>query len=139
MVVSAVNRRALSGRVERRKAALQSFRQHDRRKAGDHRSDWFRGDPFWDVSNIGAFPTVSHLVVGTFPTLPFAIFSIMFVGILNPMNIAYKNVKKIRTWQNIKFTRTQSGLFSSCRYRAVVCHVHRTFYQRSRCATSLSG
>ncbi len=46
--------------------------------------------PFWDVSNIGAFPTVSHLVVGTFPTLPFAIFSIMFVGILNPMNIAYK-------------------------------------------------
>ena len=93
----------LSGRVERRKAALQSFRQHDRRKAGDHRSDWFRGDPFWDVSNIGAFPTVSHLVVGTFPTLPFAIFSIMFVGILNPMNIAYKNVKKIRTWQNIKF------------------------------------
>ncbi len=46
----------LSGRVERRKAALQSFRQHDRRKAGDHRSDWFRGDPFLGCEQYWCIP-----------------------------------------------------------------------------------
>lgn len=61
--------------------------------------------PFWDVSNIGAFPTVSHLVVGTFPTLPFAIFSIMFVGILNPMNIAYKKREEDKDVAKYKILR----------------------------------
>ncbi|HDZ2191843.1 TPA: transporter, partial [Klebsiella pneumoniae] len=61
--------------------------------------------PFWDVSNIGTFPTVSHLVVGTFPTLPFAIFSIMFVGILNPMNIAYKKREEDKDVAKYKILR----------------------------------
>ncbi|BBS47542.1 MULTISPECIES: amino acid permease [Klebsiella] len=61
--------------------------------------------PFWDLSNIGAFPTVSHLVVGTFPTLPFAIFSIMFVGILNPMNIAYKKREEDKDVAKYKILR----------------------------------
>lgn len=61
--------------------------------------------PFWDVSNIGALPTVSHLVVGTFPTLPFAIFSIMFVGILNPMNIAYKKREEDKDMAKYKILR----------------------------------
>lgn len=46
--------------------------------------------PSWNLDNISNFPGLTRLLVDTFPTLPFAIFSILFVQILNPMNLAYK-------------------------------------------------
>lgn len=61
--------------------------------------------PFWNLDNIGAFPSAGHLIVGTFPTLPFAIFSIMFVQILNPMNIAYKKREEDKAVAKYKILR----------------------------------
>lgn len=61
--------------------------------------------PFWDLGNIGELPGFSHLIVGTFPTLPFAIFSIMFVQILNPMNLAYKKREEDKEIAKYKILR----------------------------------
>lgn len=61
--------------------------------------------PFWNLGNIGTLPSMQHLVVGTFPTLPFAIFSIMLVQILNPMNLAYKKREKDKEIAKYKILR----------------------------------
>ncbi|EKM0669178.1 transporter [Cronobacter turicensis] len=61
--------------------------------------------PFWNPDNISALPSASTLVMGTFPTLPFAIFSIMFVQILNPMNIAYKKREQNKEIAKYKIVR----------------------------------
>lgn len=46
--------------------------------------------PHWNFSNIKAFPPVGEYLRDVLLTLPFAFFSIAFVAMLNPMNIAYR-------------------------------------------------
>ena len=61
--------------------------------------------PSWNLNNLGTFPSVTRLVWDTFPTLTFAIFSILFVQILNPMNIAYKKREKDKNVAKYKILR----------------------------------
>ena len=49
--------------------------------------------PFWSFNNISAFPPVLSFLRDVLLTLPFTLFSILFVQILNPMNIAYRKVE----------------------------------------------
>ncbi|AKJ40812.1 Inner membrane transport protein YhjV [Pragia fontium] len=49
--------------------------------------------PYWDFNNIGAFPDILPLLRDAVLTLPFTLFSILFVQILSPMNIAYRKVE----------------------------------------------
>ncbi|PTA64060.1 transporter [Pectobacterium punjabense] len=49
--------------------------------------------PHWSFSNISAFPPVMAFLRDVLLTLPFTLFSILFVQILNPMNIAYRKVE----------------------------------------------
>lgn len=46
--------------------------------------------PHWNVANIAAFPALGPLIRDTFLTLPFTLFSILFVQILSPMNVAFR-------------------------------------------------
>ncbi|MDO7209488.1 MULTISPECIES: transporter [Acinetobacter calcoaceticus/baumannii complex] len=46
--------------------------------------------PSWNLNNISSIPAMGPLLLDSLLTLPFAIFSILFVQILNPMNLAYK-------------------------------------------------
>lgn len=50
--------------------------------------------PFWNLNNISSMPAIGPLLLDSLLTLPFAIFSIYFVQILNPMNLAYKRREK---------------------------------------------
>ncbi|WP_371739860.1 amino acid permease [Bartonella sp. HY038] len=49
--------------------------------------------PYWDFSNIPGFPPVLSFVRDTILTLPFALFSILFLQILSPMNIAFRKTE----------------------------------------------
>lgn len=49
--------------------------------------------PFWSFNNISAFPPFLSFLRDVLLTLPFTLFSILFVQILNPMNIAYRKVE----------------------------------------------
>ncbi|MBJ8874308.1 transporter [Citrobacter koseri] len=49
--------------------------------------------PYWSISNISAFPPVMSFLRDVLLTLPFTLFSILFVQILNPMNIAYRKLE----------------------------------------------
>lgn len=49
--------------------------------------------PHWDFSNIAAFPAIGPLIRDTILTVPFTLFSILFVQILSPMNVAYRKVE----------------------------------------------
>ena len=51
--------------------------------------------PYWNFANITAFPDILPFLRDVFLTLPFTLFSILFVQILSPMNIAYRRVEKI--------------------------------------------
>lgn len=68
--------------------------------------------PFWDIgANVPPVPTMSELkkfVVDTILTVPFTLFSILFVQILSPMNIAFRKVEpdaRIATYRAIRANR----------------------------------
>lgn len=46
--------------------------------------------PYWNFSNISAFPDASVFFRDVLLTIPFCFFSAVFIQILNPMNIAYR-------------------------------------------------
>ncbi|MEH5011746.1 amino acid permease [Phytobacter diazotrophicus] len=68
--------------------------------------------PSWDVDNISSIPDVSHLISGIFPTLPFAIYSILFMQILNPMNIAYKKRENNKELVRLKILQVHKIAYS---------------------------
>lgn len=49
--------------------------------------------PYWNFANITAFPDFLPFIRDVFLTLPFTLFSILFVQILSPMNIAYRKIE----------------------------------------------
>ncbi|MEK0242855.1 transporter [Klebsiella variicola] len=49
--------------------------------------------PHWSAKNISAIPSIAPLIRDTLLTLPFSLFSILFVQILSPMNLAYKKTE----------------------------------------------
>lgn len=61
--------------------------------------------PYWDLSNIPAFPAVLPLLRDTILTLPFTLFSILFVQIISPMNVAYRKAEPNRLIANYKAVR----------------------------------
>lgn len=50
--------------------------------------------PHWNLKNLQPISGVLDFFVDVFVTLPFALFSILYVQILNPMNIAYRKIEK---------------------------------------------
>ncbi|MCS3431070.1 serine transporter [Klebsiella sp. BIGb0407] len=64
--------------------------------------------PFWSLSNISEFPPVFIFLRDVLLTLPFTLFSILFVQILNPMNIAFRKVESdpvIASMRSVRATR----------------------------------
>jgi serine transporter len=66
--------------------------------------------PYWHIANaIDALPdNFWEFVQGTMLTLPMTLFSILFVQILNPMNIAYRKIEKdprVATYRAIRANR----------------------------------
>ena len=65
--------------------------------------------PHWDIAgNLPSLPELKQFVVDTVLTVPFTLFSIMFVQILSPMNIAFRKVEKnprIATYRAIRANR----------------------------------
>ncbi len=54
--------------------------------------------PYWNVQHlqIGKFPDALGFARDVLLTLPFAMFSILYVQILNPMNVAFRKVEPVR-------------------------------------------
>ncbi|MGE8064558.1 hypothetical protein [Pseudomonas sp. NPDC089569] len=52
--------------------------------------------PYWDFSNVMPLGDFATFLRDVFLTLPFALFSILYVQILNPMNIAYRKLESDR-------------------------------------------
>ncbi|XQS17062.1 amino acid permease [Citrobacter telavivensis] len=64
--------------------------------------------PYWKLSNISGFTEILPFLRDVLLTLPFTLFSILFVQILNPMNIAYRKVEKdpvIASYRAIRASR----------------------------------
>ncbi|MBR0859214.1 hypothetical protein [Bradyrhizobium liaoningense] len=65
--------------------------------------------PYWDIkNNIPAFPDVKQFAIDTILTVPFTLFSILFVQILSPMNIAFRRAEpesRIATYRAIRANR----------------------------------
>ncbi|HCR4037895.1 TPA: transporter, partial [Morganella morganii] len=64
--------------------------------------------PHWNFDNIKAMPDLLSFTRDVFLTLPFTLYSILFVQILNPMNIAYRKVennKEIAIYRAIRTNR----------------------------------
>ena len=64
--------------------------------------------PYWNFNNISAFPEIGPLVRDTFLTVPFTLFSILFVQILSPMNVAFRKEeadKRIATYRAMRAHR----------------------------------
>ncbi|WP_406819645.1 aromatic amino acid transport family protein [Pseudomonas sp. KnCO4] len=66
--------------------------------------------PRWDISNVnfsvdgGAFSLVRDVIV----SLPFALFSIVFIQVLNPMNVAYRKIEadpSVATYRALRASR----------------------------------
>lgn len=69
--------------------------------------------PHWDMRNISNLPPVGELLTGTVLTLPFTLFSILFVQILSPMNVAFRKVEadpKIATLRALRASRIAYGI-----------------------------
>lgn len=69
--------------------------------------------PHWDMRNISNLPPLGELLVGTVLTLPFTLFSILFVQILSPMNVAFRKVEtdpKIATLRALRVSRIAYGI-----------------------------
>ena len=52
--------------------------------------------PYWNFNNITAFPEFLPFVRDVLLTLPFTLFSILYVQIISPMNIAYRKIEADR-------------------------------------------
>ncbi|MBK0030947.1 transporter [Erwinia sp. S43] len=64
--------------------------------------------PYWSLSNISAFPPLLPFLRDVLLTLPFTLFSILFVQILNPMNIAFRKVERdplVASYRAVRATR----------------------------------
>lgn len=64
--------------------------------------------PKWTLANIGLVPELSVLLRDAILTLPFTLFSILFVQILSPMNIAYRRREadsRVATYKAIRVNR----------------------------------
>ncbi|WNU99049.1 amino acid permease [Enterobacter sp. DTU_2021_1002640_1_SI_PRY_ASU_LCPMC_013] len=69
--------------------------------------------PHWDMRNISNFPPIRELLVGTVLTLPFTLFSILFVQILSPMNVAFRKIEsdpQIATLRALRVSRIAYGI-----------------------------
>lgn len=69
--------------------------------------------PHWDMRNISNLPPLGELLVGTVLTLPFTLFSILFVQILSPMNVAFRKVEpdpQIATLRALRVSRIAYGI-----------------------------
>ena len=69
--------------------------------------------PHWDMRNISNLPSSGELLVGTVLTLPFTLFSILFVQILSPMNVAFRKVEpdpQIATRRALRVSRIAYGI-----------------------------
>ncbi|WP_230623092.1 MULTISPECIES: amino acid permease [Pseudomonas putida group] len=49
--------------------------------------------PYWDLTKVSALSDATSYIRDVLLTLPFALFSILYVQILNPMNIAYRKLE----------------------------------------------
>lgn len=73
--------------------------------------------PKWTLANIGLVPELSVLVRDAILTLPFTLFSILFVQILSPMNIAYRKREadsRIATYKAIRANRIAYTILATC-------------------------
>ena len=64
--------------------------------------------PHWRLENITAFPPLHAFLRDVLLTLPFTLFSILFVQILSPMNVAYRRTepdRRIATYRAIRANR----------------------------------
>ncbi|VWC31977.1 Inner membrane transport protein YhjV [Burkholderia aenigmatica] len=65
--------------------------------------------PHWDIrANLPPLPELKRFVVDTILTVPFTLFSILFVQILSPMNVAFRRVEKdprVATYRAIRASR----------------------------------
>lgn len=64
--------------------------------------------PYWKINNISELPELLPFLRDVLLTLPFSLFSILFVQILNPMNIAYRKVERdpvIASYRAIRASR----------------------------------
>lgn len=68
--------------------------------------------PHWNMNNIPSFPALVPLMRDTLLTLPFTLFSILFVQILSPMNVAYRKVEPNRLIANYKAVRAHRIAFA---------------------------
>lgn len=69
--------------------------------------------PHWDMRNISNLPPIGELLIGTVLTLPFTLFSILFVQILSPMNVAFRKVEpdpQIATLRALRASRIAYGI-----------------------------
>lgn len=69
--------------------------------------------PHWDMQNISNLPPIGELLVGTVLTLPFTLFSILFVQILSPMNVAFRKIEsdpQIATLRALRVSRIAYGI-----------------------------
>ncbi|HDH1546460.1 TPA: transporter [Klebsiella quasipneumoniae subsp. quasipneumoniae] len=69
--------------------------------------------PYWDMRNISSLPPLGELLVGTVLTLPFTLFSILFVQILSPMNVAFRKIEpdpQIATLRALRVSRIAYGV-----------------------------
>ncbi|MES3708724.1 amino acid permease [Pseudomonas putida] len=73
--------------------------------------------PKWTLSNIGMVPELAVLLRDAILTLPFTLFSILFVQILSPMNIAYRKREtdsRVATYKAIRANRIAYTILAVC-------------------------
>lgn len=71
--------------------------------------------PHWDMRNISHLPPIGELLIGTVLTLPFTLFSILFVQILSPMNVAFRKVEAdpvVATYRALRASRVAYGILA---------------------------
>lgn len=87
--------------------------------------------PFWNIDHWGSLPALGPLLRDSFLTLPFTLFSILFVQILSPLNVAYRNRysdQKLATRKALRVNRIAyfilviSVLFFACSFSLTVSH-----------------
>lgn len=74
--------------------------------------------PHWDIRmNLPPLPELKKFVIDTILTVPFTLFSILFVQILSPMNIAFRRVERdprIATYRAIRVNRVAYAILAVC-------------------------
>lgn len=75
--------------------------------------------PFWSLKNVslaipgGAFPFIRDVLV----SLPFAVFSIVYIGTLNPMNVAFRKLETnpaVATYRALRASRYAYFILITC-------------------------